>query len=194
MAFEKPSEYLKLPFYQQLKYFSYLKGFLKPFKGKGDWEDLVQQASETRSALATAVREVDKLLRHPPWSLLNTMLRVQASTRYGTTFLRWSTRDFGAMGIDVWERLMLDPKTPESLVEELYEMEQMRIAINMQSSAANVLLRMARECVEKSTYAEQVLGRRLAGERLPVDTPPLQTLPVSERYRRKHFKNRLYEK
>jgi len=192
MAFDKPSDYLKLPFYQQLKCFSYLKGFLKPFKGKGDWEDLVQQASETRSALATAMREINERLKQPPWSLFNTMLRVQASTKYGTTSLRWSTRDFGAMGIDVWERLMLDPKTPESLVEELYAMEQMRIAINMQSAAANTLLRMARGCVEKSTYAEQVLSRRLAGERLPVDTPPLQTLPVSERYRRKHVKNRLY--
>jgi len=192
MAFDKPSEYLKLPFYQQLKYFSYLKGFLKPFKGKGDWEDLVQQTSETRSALATAIREINELLKQPPWSLLKVMLRVQSSKQYGTTFLRWATRDFGAMGIDVWEGLMLDPKTPESLVEELHAMEQMRIAINMQLSAANTLLRMARECVDKSAYAEQVLSRRLAGERLAVNTSALKTLPVSERHRRKHVKNRLY--
>jgi len=158
---QSPSEYLQQSLYQKLKYFLSLKGFLKPFKGKGDWELLEQQMTQTREELNEIARHVDHMLRCPPWSLLDTGLRFHKSTS-GTAFLRWGTRDFKHMGVLVWDELMNDPKTPTHLLEELCEIEKIRITLNMQVSAVQYLHKQSWQCREKLEHAEQILAEALS--------------------------------
>jgi len=157
-----PSKLITLESYQRLKLFSSLKGFLKPFKGKGDWEFFEQQLLELREALNQFVLDMIPLLARPPWSLLNIELRAHPSL--GTIYLRWRSRDKRSMGVWLWEEQMLNPKTPECLLEELRALEQLRIAINMQVSMAQKLIGASRACANKSEFADTILARRLAGE------------------------------
>lgn len=65
------------------------------------------------------------------------------------------------MGVQVWEDLIADPKTPASLLRDLYEQELQRIVINMQISLTHTIARQAAECAEKMAQAEATLLRRL---------------------------------
>jgi len=184
MALEKPSEFLTLASYQKLKLFSSLKGFLKPFKGKGDYEFLEQQALELRETLNQWVMDMAELMQSPPWSLLNIELRWHPSY-VGTVFLRWRSRDKRKMGVWLWEQQMLNPKTPECLLEELQAIEQMRIAINMQMSITQNLLRVASANLDKSVHAEAVLARRLRGETVASDDFPVPVVKVGRKRKNK---------
>jgi len=184
MALEKPSEFLTLASYQKLKLFASLKGFLKPFKGKGDFELLQQQALELREALNQFVRDMALLTQSPPWSLLNIELRSHASY-IGTIFLRWRSRDKQKMGVWLWEEQMLDPKTPECLLEELHAIEQMRITINMQVSITQNLLKLASENLEKTLHADVVLARRLRGETVASGDFPQPVVKVGRKRKQK---------
>jgi len=192
MDLEKPSEFLTLASYQKLKSFPSLKGFLKPFKGKGDYELLKQQALELRECLNQFVVDMSKLMKSPPWSLLNIELRAHHSW-VGTIFLRWRSRDMSKMGVWLWEEQMLNPKTPVCLLEELQAIEQMRIAINMQMSITQNLVKLASENGDKSVHAETVLARRLGGETVAEGDFPAPLVKVGrKRKNRTRERDELY--
>ncbi|MFO3664614.1 DUF3158 family protein, partial [Pseudomonas amygdali] len=65
------------------------------------------------------------------------------------------------MGVNVWSSLLTDPRTPESLLQDLHAMEQQRVALNMQISLVHSIGRQAAECAEKMAQADAVYAERL---------------------------------
>ena len=157
--------------FQSLEHAAYLKGLLKPFKGKGGLEVWANQCTVLRDDLiALAQQHVLKQARHYPFSLLGVQLAQQV-TGSGTTFLRWRNLDRSLMGAALWRDLMTAPATPASLIEDLYTIEIQRIVLNMQISLTHTLARQAFDCARKIGEAEAVylncISQRSISQEIP---------------------------
>jgi Protein of unknown function (DUF3158) len=142
--------------YLNLKQAPYLKGLLKPFKGKGELEAWSKQCSELRdSVIELARRRILAQARASPFNLLPLQLSDQ-TTAAGTTFLRWRSIDRSSMGVALWQTVINAPTTPTSLISGLYELEQHRIVLNMQISLTHSIARQAHDCAIKLAQAETV--------------------------------------
>ena len=140
--------------FQRLEHAGYLKGLLKPFKGKGSLETWASQCIGLRDELiALAQRRVLSQAQAHPFHLLGVQL-AQQTTGAGTTFLRWRNLDRSGMGTALWARLLADPATPRALVDDLYAMELQRIVLNMQVSLLHSIARQAIECASKVAIAD----------------------------------------
>jgi hypothetical protein len=146
--------------FQRLEHAAYLKGLLKPFKGKGELEAWASHCEALRDQLIALAQRVLAQATAYPFSLLPVHLGEQR-TGAGTTFLRWRNADRSRMGVALWEHLLDSPATPIALVPDLYALEVERIGLNMQVSLAHTLAREARECASKATRAEAHYHRRL---------------------------------
>ncbi|CAJ3213142.1 integrase regulator R protein [Burkholderia pseudomallei] len=147
--------------FQRLEHAAYLKGLLKPFKGKGDLETWASQCEALRDALvALGERQILPQARRSPFDRLPVQLAQQA-TGAGTTFLRWRNLDRSAMGVSLWSALIDDPATPATLIDDLYMMELQRVVLNMQISLTHTLARQARACLAKVAHAEAIHQRRV---------------------------------
>jgi hypothetical protein len=142
--------------YRQLEHAASLKGLLKPFKGKGELEQLAQMALDIEAQLRHLMTGLSQQAAQPPYSLLDIRL-VQQNTSAGSSFLRWRTHDFSRMGVAVWAQQMRSDALPQHLREELLRFERERIALNLQMSVVHSLYRQAKACAVKMTSAEQVL-------------------------------------
>ncbi|MDR0578693.1 MAG: DUF3158 family protein [Candidatus Accumulibacter sp.] len=146
--------------YRRLGHAPYLKGLLRPFKGKGSLEAWASQCQALRDDLiALAQSRVLPQARAHPFRLLGVYL-AQQNTGAGTTFLRWRNLDHARMGVTLWEEMLESPATPVSLLDDLYAMELQRIALNMQISLLHTLAREARDCAGKMERAEAVYLRQ----------------------------------
>jgi hypothetical protein len=140
--------------FQRLEHAGYLKGLLKPFKGKGSLETWASQCVGLRDELIdVAQRRVLSQARGHPFHLLGVQL-AQQTTAAGTTFLRWRNVDRSGMGTALWTALLADPATPRALVEDLYAMELQRIVLNMQVSLLHSIARQASDCASKVAAAD----------------------------------------
>jgi hypothetical protein len=149
--------------FQRLEHAAYLKGLLKPFKGKGSLETWASQCAALRDGLIVlAQRRVSPQATAYPFSLLPVQL-AQQTTGAGTSFLRWRNLDRSSMGVALWEALVISPATPPSLVDDLYAIEQQRITLNLQISLTHSIARQALECANKLAWAEAVYHRRVHG-------------------------------
>lgn len=147
--------------FQRLEHAAYLKGLLKPFKGKGDLETWAIQCEALRDALiALGERQILPQTRRPPFDRFPVQLAQQA-TGAGTTFLRWRNLDRSMMGVSLWTALIDDPATPATLIDDLYTMELQRVVLNMQISLTHTLARQARACIAKAAHAEAIRQRRV---------------------------------
>lgn len=153
---------LEQPAFIRLEHAASLKGLLKPFKGKGDFEVWASQCFAMRDELiALAQRQVlPQACRHP-FHLLPVEL-AQQTTGAGTTFLRWRRHDRSAMGVALWQELMASTSTPVNLLADLHAIELQRITLNMQISLLHTLGRQAQECASKAAAANSIYLRRLA--------------------------------
>lgn len=143
-----------------LEHAAFLKGLLKPFKGKGGLETWASQCHALRDELiALAQRRVLAQATDYPFRLLPAHL-AQQTTGAGTNFLRWRRPDRSAMGVVLWQELLANPATPDHLVDDLYAMEVQRIVLNMQISLAHSIARQALEAAEKVAQADAVYQRR----------------------------------
>ncbi len=143
------------------KHAGYLKGLLKPFKGKGQLETWASQCNSMRDDLiGLAQRRVLSQAKGYPFNRFAVQLAQQA-TGAGTTFLRWRNADHSVMGVSLWEQLIASPSTPISLVPDLLALELQRIALNMQISLTHSIARQALECVAKMAGAEAIYHRRV---------------------------------
>lgn len=148
--------------FQRLQHAAYLKGLLRPFKGKGNLEDWAGQCGALcDDMMALALHRVLPQARAYPFSLLGVQL-AQQTTGAGTTFLRWRNLDRSRMGVALWEALLSHPATPNTMLDDLYAIERQRIALNMQISLTHSIARQARECVDKMVRAEAVYQRRVS--------------------------------
>jgi len=149
--------------FRKLEHAAYLKGLLQPFKGKGSLETWANQCRTLRDAMmGLAEHQILPQVRAYPFSLLPIQL-AQQHTGAGTTFLRWRNPDHSAMGVALWQQVMLNPATPATLMDELYAIEEQRIVLNMQISLLHTLARQANDCANKVADAENVYLRRMAG-------------------------------
>ncbi|AMG43404.1 TPA: DUF3158 family protein [Pseudomonas aeruginosa] len=147
----------------KLEQAAYLKGLLRPFKGKGPLDDWASQCHAQRDQLiALAQRRVLRQATGHPFHLLPAEL-AQQKTGAGTTFLRWRRPDRSAMGVALWQELIASPATPVNLLADLYALEQQRIVLNMQISLLHTLGRQAQDCANKMAQADLAYLRRVQG-------------------------------
>lgn len=145
--------------FARLEHAGYLKGLLRPFKGKGELETWASECELLRDQLISLAQQVLAQATAYPFSLLPVVLASQ-TTGAGTTLLRWRSADRTAMGVSLWAQLIENPRTPTSLIDELFALEQQRVVLNMQISLTHVLGRQARECSGKLVHAESIYRRR----------------------------------
>lgn len=155
-AHPMPFDALTPDAYRQLEHAAFLKGLLKPFKGKGELEHLAQVAREIEAQLCRLMEAVVQQAGQPPSSLLDIRMVLQ-NTSAGSTFLRWRTRDFARMGVAVWERQICNNALPQVVRERLHRFECERIALNLQMSVVHSLYRQATTCAIKMDSAERLL-------------------------------------
>ena len=154
---------LEQPDFQRLAHAAYLKGLLKPFKGKGSLESWANQCIGLRDEMiALALQHVLPQARRSPFNLLHVQL-AQQTTGAGTTFLRWRNLDRSSMGVALWEQLIAAPSTHDTLIDDLYAMELQRIALNMQISLTHSIARQALDCAGKMRQAEAAYHQRTQG-------------------------------
>ncbi|MCW2478019.1 DUF3158 family protein [Candidatus Symbiopectobacterium sp. NZEC135] len=142
--------------FRLLEHAGYLKGLLKPFKGKGALEGWASQCEALRDDLIMlAQRQVLAQARSHPFNLLPTQL-AQQTTGAGTTFLRWRNLDRTRMGVALWQDMIVNPATPPGLINDLHAIEVQRAVLNMQISLLHTLARQARDCASKLTHADDI--------------------------------------
>ncbi|MDR0770542.1 MAG: DUF3158 family protein [Burkholderiales bacterium] len=146
--------------YKSLEHSASLKGFLKPFKGKGDYELLQLQARDIKRDILSLMTDLTARVNRPPYSLLNLLLWIQQS-KSETWHCRWRDKCATEMGVRLWIAAVQDKRTPEALLPALLEFEQERITLNAQMSIVQHMLRQARECAGKFEEAEQVIQKSL---------------------------------
>jgi hypothetical protein len=147
--------------YRTLEQAPYLKGLLRPFKGKGGLEAWASECRSLRDGLIElSERRILAQTRAHPFNRLGVTL-AQQPTAAGTTFLRWRSLDHARMGVGLWEAMLNDPATPDALIDDLVAMEEQRIALNMQIGLVHALARQAEACAGKMARAEAAyLARR----------------------------------
>jgi len=154
---------LEQPTFRKLEHAPYLKGLLQPFKGKGSLKLWAKQCMALRDAMmGMAQHHILPQVRAYPFSLLPIQL-AQQHTGAGTTFLRWRNPDRSAMGVMLWQQMVMNSSIPTALIDDLYAIEQQRIVLNMQISLLHTLARQANDCANKVSDAENVYLRRMAG-------------------------------
>jgi len=146
--------------FQRLQQAASLKGLLKPFKGKGEMTQFADLCRAQESDLKALAQEVLSQARRYPFTLVPVRLTEQ-NTQAGTQFLRWQQVTDRRMGVGVWAEMMGSPRTPESMLQDLYVMELQRITLNMQMSLLHSITKQAAECAEKMGLAEAVYAARL---------------------------------
>jgi len=146
--------------FQQLQQAASLKGLLKPFKGKGELTQFAALCRDQESGLKALAQGVLEQARRYPFTLVPVRLTEQ-NTQAGTQFLRWQQVTDRRMGVGVWADMMGSPRTPESMLQDLYAMELQRITLNMQMSLVHSIAKQAAECAEKMCQAEAVYMARL---------------------------------
>ena len=146
--------------FQRLQQAASLKGLLKPFKGKGELTQFADLCRAQESDLKALAQEVLSQARRYPFTLVPVRLTEQ-NTQAGTQFLRWQQVTDRRMGVGVWAEMMGSPRTPESMLQDLYVMELQRITLNMQMSLLHSITQQAAECAEKMGQAEAVYTARL---------------------------------
>ncbi|WJV25669.1 MULTISPECIES: DUF3158 family protein [Pseudomonas] len=158
--------------FQCLEHAAYLKGLLRPFKGKGALATWASQCGALRDDLiALAQRRVLARARAHPFNLLPIQL-AQQTTGAGTVFLRWRNLDRSSMGVALWQALLASPATPSSLIDDLYELEQQRVLLNMHISLTHTLARQAAECASKFALAEEAYLHRCEQDNRVAPTRP----------------------
>jgi hypothetical protein len=156
--------------FQRMEYAAYLKGLLRPFKGKGELEVWADQCGTLRDALVTLTeRSILPQARRPPFSLLSICL-AQQTTGAGTAFLRWRNLDRSRMGLALWQAAITHPLTPANLVDDLFAMEVQRVVLNMQISLTHTIARQALDCAAKLAEAEAVYLQRAPSRAAPIAT------------------------
>ncbi|MBV4510150.1 DUF3158 family protein [Pseudomonas sp. SWRI22] len=146
--------------FQRLQQAASLKGLLKPFKGKGELTQFADLCRAQESDLKALAQEVLSQARRYPFTLVPVRLTEQ-NTQAGTQFLRWQQVTDRRMGVGIWAEMMGSPRTPESMLQDLYVMELQRITLNMQMSLLHSITKQAAECAEKMGQAEAVYTARL---------------------------------
>lgn len=146
--------------FQGLQQGASLKGLLKPFKGKGELDQLAALCQAIEGQLRQLAQDVLNQARQRPFSLLPVRLTEQL-TGSGTVFLRWQHVQSRRMGVGVWSEMLQTKRINENLLHDLVAIEHQRITLNMQISLIHSIGKQAAECAEKVAQADAVLQDQL---------------------------------
>jgi len=147
--------------FASLQYAPFLKGFLKPFKGKGELDQLAEQCRSLQANLNTLAQErILPQAQRYPFTLFPIRMTHQ-HTSAGPVFLRWQQSGTRKMGVSLWADLCRQDRVTEKQLHDLHAMELQRIALNMQISLVHAIGRQAAECAVKMAQADAVYAERL---------------------------------
>lgn len=147
--------------FANLQHAPFYKGLLKPFKGKGELEQLAEQCRSLQADLNTLAQErILAQAQRFPFTLMPIRMTHQ-HTSAGPVFLRWQQSGTRKMGVGLWADLCRNDLVTETLLQDLHAMELQRIALNMQISLVHAIGRQAAECAEKMAQATAVYTERL---------------------------------
>ncbi|OLU25476.1 hypothetical protein BVH03_17630 [Pseudomonas sp. PA15(2017)] len=139
---------------------SSLKGLLKPFKGNRDYSELEEGARGALDKLNLMMQRLVTLTEHQHVSHKNIVLRLHKA-KSGQGYLRWRTLRHAvdqSMGFMLWKAVVNDPLTGPQTRQNLLILEQQRIALNMQASVLQYVIRQASDCSGKVQLAQQAVG------------------------------------
>lgn len=157
----KQFEPLQQSAFLELSHSASLKGLLKVRENQQDLEEWAKACEGMRDQLISMSQsKILRQVRTFPFSLLPVQL-AQQTTGSGTAFLRWRKVDRSAMGVYLWEELILSQSTPDHLINDLYRIELQRIVLNMQISLLHSIAKQSYDCAKKMASAESVLQQRL---------------------------------
>ncbi|MGL4667075.1 MAG: DUF3158 family protein [Saezia sp.] len=146
--------------FQSLEHSGFLKGLLKPFKGKRELDLWASQCEQMRDDLIKLGDEqILNQCKVYPFALLPVKM-VCFPGREGMQWFRWRMTDSSRMGETLWDEFINSPSTPAHLVNDLLDMEKQRITLNMQISQLHNMARQARIAAAKMTHAETVVKTR----------------------------------
>lgn len=147
--------------FANLQHAPFYKGLLKPFKGKGELDQLAEQCRSLQADLNTLAQErILAQAQRFPFTLMPIRMTHQ-HTSAGPVFLRWQQSGTRKMGVGLWADLCRNDLVTETLLQDLHAMELQRIALNMQISLVHAIGRQAAECAEKMAQATAVYTERL---------------------------------
>ena len=109
---------------------------------------MAEQCEALEQGLLELAQGLLAQVRRTPFTLLPARL-IEQRTSARTTFLRWQHIATRRMGVGVWAEMLRQDKTPEYLLQDLYEMELQRITLNMQISLIHSIGKQAAECAER---------------------------------------------
>lgn len=139
-----------------------LKGLLK---GKGEVEDsdlVINHAKELRRQIKRLMEDLLETINRPPYTYFNLKIRIQNSS--DNSYLRWRDNAMELMGVQVWEKAMLNPPNAnkESLMSWLKDLtlfEKARLSLNRYMSYLAMLIKQHEEYVENINYVETIFTK-----------------------------------
>jgi hypothetical protein len=130
--------------YREIKHSSELKGFLKPFKGKGEMEEFERLAEECQvdiyRLMAKLIADCEAL------ALPNITLMAQRVK--SRAYLRWRNPTEMKMGLCVLRDFLNTPNIGNQTRNKIQELEHRRNVLNFQSSCLTQLSRRAEVSIE----------------------------------------------
>lgn len=148
--------------YKHLAHNSSLKGLLKPFKGKGDYQELEGIAREAQNKLLVMMKRMVTLTEIHQIAHQRMTLRMHRAES-GQNYLRWRTFHNSASspsGDKLWQKIVGDQLTSPQVKNNLLILERQRIAINMQAACVHSMLRQALQGQNKLALAEDLASSK----------------------------------
>jgi hypothetical protein len=141
--------------YNPIAYKTSLKGLLKPFKGKGELQQLEENTKDAREIMGGIRQRLIQSATSYPIRMLPLIFTLGPAPS-GAVFLRWRNQQNNKSGLPAFGEIIQNPVIPTFTRDLLLEIEKDRIVFNMQMSALTFIIRQARECQEKFSAAERL--------------------------------------
>lgn len=139
-----------------------LKGLLK---GKGEVEDslmVINHAKALIPQIKKCMEQFTEIVNMPPYTFFEIRMRIQNSK--DNSFLRWRENKNELMGVQVWEKAILNPpntsiESVTSWLENLAYFEEARLNLNRYMSYLSFLIKQHKEYLRNREYTHSMLIR-----------------------------------
>lgn len=159
-AAQEPSLESAHDLYKHLAHNSSLKGLLKPFKGKGDYQELEEIARDAQDKLLVIMKRLVTLTESHQIAHQRMTLRLHRADS-GQNYLRWRTFYNAAKrpsGDQLWKNIVTDQLTSPQVKNNLLILERQRITLNMQAACVQAMISQALKGQRKLGVAEQLVS------------------------------------
>lgn len=136
-----------------------IKGLLKPFKSKGDMQNLLHNLLQAREDLKSIHKKLTRSAQSSFPVKYYPILFRESKSQSGASFLRWRNHQNNRDGMPVLIKLFEDENTTDKAKEIFREMEIDRISFNMQMSILSSMIRQVRDCIQKINDIDELYTR-----------------------------------